>query len=83
MAVGAAILLPFAWRAGALRGLLAIRIDPSERVGGSRMIGLAVGAAGVVALLGLDIGGGLALLGAGMILAATGCYAYASMRASP
>jgi len=126
-ALGAAILLPFAWRAGALRGLparrrdllvlaltsvavpfmlitvgeqwvsssltailiavepmaiglLAIRIDPAERVGGSRMIGLAVGAAGVVALLGLDIGGGLALLGAVMILAATGCYAYASMQ---
>jgi drug/metabolite transporter (DMT)-like permease len=126
-ALGAAILLPFAWRAGALRGvaarrrdllvlaltsvavpfmlitvgeqwvsssltailiavepmavgLLAIRLDASERVGGSRMIGLAVGGAGVVALLGLDVGGGLALLGAGMIIAATACYAYASMQ---
>jgi drug/metabolite transporter (DMT)-like permease len=126
-ALGAAILLPIAWRAGALRGLagrgrdvlvlaltsvtipfllitageqwvsssltailiavepmaiglLAIRIDASERVGGSRMVGLAIGATGVVALLGLDLAGGLALIGAAMILAATACYAYASMQ---
>jgi drug/metabolite transporter (DMT)-like permease len=92
-ALGAAILLPFAWRSGALRGvvarrrdllvlaltsvavpfmlitvgeqwvsssltailiavepmavgLLAIRLDASERVGGSRLIGLAVGPPG-------------------------------------
>lgn len=126
-ALGAAILLPIAWRAGALRslagrrrdvlvlaltsvtvpfllitageqwvsssltailiavepmaiGLLAIRIDASERVGGSRMVGLAIGATGVVALLGLDLGGGLGLIGAAMILAATASYAYASMQ---
>lgn len=125
--VGALILLPFAWRSGALAGLasrwrdlvvlsvaavavpfmlitlgerwvsssltailiavepmavglLAIRLDASERVTGPRLVGLAVGATGVVALLGLDVGGGLALVGAGLILAATGCYAYASLQ---
>jgi drug/metabolite transporter (DMT)-like permease len=60
--------------------LLALRIDSAERAGVARTAGLAVGGLGVVALLGLDLSGGLALLGAGMILVATCCYAYASMQ---
>lgn len=127
-ALAAAVLLPVAWRTGALRGLgrrrrdvvvlaltavtvpftliavgelwvsssmtailiaaepalvalLALRLDASERVSGPRVLGLGLGGLGVVALLGLDLaGGGPALLGAALILAATGCYAYASMQ---
>jgi drug/metabolite transporter (DMT)-like permease len=56
--------------------LLALRLDPSERVDSPRLLGLVVGIVGVVALLGLDVGGdALGLLGAGMVLAAALCYA--------
>jgi drug/metabolite transporter (DMT)-like permease len=49
--------------------LLALRFDPSERVGGRRLVGLLVGIAGVVALLGLDVAGDAqALLGAVAVL---------------
>ncbi len=123
VAIGAAILLPLAWRAGALRGLagrwraviafalveitgpfvliplgerwvssslaailiaavpltvalLAIRFAPSERPGGTRLVGLLIGLAGVVALLGIDVAGRpLELLGAACILGATLGYA--------
>jgi len=123
VAIGAALLLPIAWRLGymdELRGrakplvafaiaecalpwwliplgeqhvssslaailiaalplviaLLAIRFDQSERVGGSRLIGLFVGLAGVILLLGIEVAGSLdELLGAAAILGATFCYA--------
>jgi drug/metabolite transporter (DMT)-like permease len=125
IAVGAAVLLPFAWRAGLLRGLgrswrwvalwglceaivpfplvafgeqevsssltailiasapllvalFALRLDPAERAGGSRLAGLLVGLAGVVLLVGIDVAGDPAeLLGAGAILLATCGYALA------
>ncbi|HEU4655916.1 MAG TPA: DMT family transporter [Capillimicrobium sp.] len=125
IAVGALVLLPFAWRAGLLRGLrgrwgwvalwalcetavpfplvafgeqevsssltailiaaaplmvalFALRLDPSERAGGSRLAGLVLGLAGVVALVGIDVAGDSAeLLGAAAILLATAGYALA------
>ena len=40
-----------------LVALFALRFDPSERVGGLRLVGLLIGMVGVVALLGLDVGG--------------------------
>src|SRR5262249_26207586 len=59
-----------------LVALLALRLDVTERVNRTRLVGLLLGIAGVGALLGLDVGGDrLALLGAGMVLAATACYA--------
>lgn len=59
-----------------LVALFALRFDPGERVGGSRLIGLLLGLGGVAALLGLDIGGDPhALLGAGLVLFATAGYA--------
>lgn len=55
--------------------VLAIRLAPSERVGGLRLVGLVVGLVGVALLLGLDVGGdSTAMLGAAMVLAATVCY---------
>jgi drug/metabolite transporter (DMT)-like permease len=124
--IGVALLLPIAWRAGALRGLrsrrrwlltftvteitipwvlipageqwvssslaailigavpltvglLAIRLDPSERQTGMRLVGLLIGLAGVVALVGIDVAGRpLELLGAACILVATLGYALAT-----
>jgi len=59
-----------------LIALLAIRYDQSERVGGSRLVGLLIGLAGVVLLLGIEVAGSTdELLGAGAILLATLCYA--------
>jgi drug/metabolite transporter (DMT)-like permease len=56
--------------------LLALRFDHSERVGGSRLVGLFVGLAGVVVLLGIDVAGRASeLLGAAFVLGATLCYA--------
>ena len=123
VAIGAAILLPLAWRSGALRGLrarwravlafalvettgpfvliplgerwlssslaailiaavpltvalLAIRFAPDERPSGLRLVGLLIGLAGVVALVGLDVAGRpLELLGAACLLGATLGYA--------
>src|ERR687890_2769879 len=38
--------------------LLALRFDPAERATGSRLVGVIVGLAGVVALGGIDVAGG-------------------------
>ncbi|MDQ2675716.1 MAG: DMT family transporter [Actinomycetota bacterium] len=123
VAVGAAILLPIAWKLGYLEGLrakakplvafaivecalpwwliplgqrevssslaailiaslpiltaiIALRIDPDERVSGFRLVGLLVGITGVVLLLGLDVAGRPGeILGSIAILIATTCYA--------
>ncbi|HTK10901.1 MAG TPA: DMT family transporter [Ktedonobacteraceae bacterium] len=63
-----------------LVALFALRLDPSERVSGMRLVGLFIGMGGVVALLGLDAGGdGQKLLGAGFVLLATMCYAISAL----
>ncbi|HEX5924813.1 MAG TPA: DMT family transporter [Baekduia sp.] len=60
--------------------LLAIRFDRSERATGTRAFGLAIGFAGVVALVGLDVSGSSEeLLGALMILLAAVGYAAGPM----
>jgi drug/metabolite transporter (DMT)-like permease len=60
--------------------LLALRFDPAERVGGTRLLGLVVGIGGVAALLGVDIGGNPAqLFGAAMVLLATLSYATSTL----
>jgi drug/metabolite transporter (DMT)-like permease len=60
--------------------LLALRFDAGERVSGLRLVGLLIGLAGVVTLLGLDLGGSASeLMGAGMVLLATLCYAGGAM----
>jgi drug/metabolite transporter (DMT)-like permease len=127
VAIAAVLLLPLAWRAGALRGLtgrwralaafavveivvpfpligageqrvsssltavliatvplivalLARWLDPAERAGGSRLVGLLVGLAGVVLLLGVDVAGRLdELVGAAMVLLAAVGYAVGPM----
>jgi drug/metabolite transporter (DMT)-like permease len=59
-----------------LIALLAIRYDQNERVRGSRLVGLFIGLAGVVLLLGIEVAGAPEeLLGAAAILGATLCYA--------
>ena len=59
-----------------LVALLALRFDPSERATGRRAIGLAIGFAGVVALVGLDVSGNSdELIGALAILLAAVGYA--------
>jgi len=56
--------------------LMALRVDPDERAEGSRLVGLVVGFAGVVVLLGLDVAGRPGeLLGALAILVAAVGYA--------
>jgi len=56
--------------------LLAIWLDREERSTGLRLVGVVTGFAGVVALLGLDLGGsGAALLGAAAVLLAGFGYA--------
>jgi drug/metabolite transporter (DMT)-like permease len=127
VALGAAVLMALAWRAGALgtlRGrwrwialyalfeivvpfpliaageqhvasslaaiivaaaplfvaLLALRFDAEERATGTRLAGLLLGLAGVVALVGIDVAGrGDELLGALAILVAAFCYAVGPM----
>ena len=60
--------------------LFAIRFDPSERVNGLRLIGLLIGMAGVVVLLGLDVGGDeQRLLGAVLVLLAAAGYAASAL----
>jgi drug/metabolite transporter (DMT)-like permease len=60
--------------------LLAIRFEPSERASGRRALGLLIGFAGVVALVGLDVSGnGSELLGALAILLAAVGYAAGPM----
>ena len=60
--------------------VLALRFDDSERVNGLRLIGLVIGLAGVVALVGIDVAGQSdELLGALAILLAALCYAIGPM----
>jgi drug/metabolite transporter (DMT)-like permease len=60
--------------------LFAIPFDPSERVNGLRLIGLLVGMAGVVTLLGLDVGGDAQrLFGAALVLLASAGYAASAL----
>jgi len=60
--------------------LLALRFDPTERAGGFRLVGLVVGLAGIVALVGIDVAGSTSeLLGAAAVLGAALCYAVGSM----
>ncbi|MQA74864.1 MAG: EamA family transporter [Solirubrobacterales bacterium] len=60
--------------------VLALRFDHDERATGSRLVGLVVGFAGVVALVGLDVAGNAdELLGAGAILLAALGYAIGPM----
>ena len=60
--------------------LMALRVDPDERAEGSRLVGLLVGFAGVVVLLGLDVAGRPGeLLGALAILLAAVGYAAGPM----
>jgi drug/metabolite transporter (DMT)-like permease len=63
-----------------LIALLALRFDPAERATGSRLVGLIVGLAGVVALMGIEVAGRPdELLGAGAILLAAVGYAIGPM----
>jgi len=60
--------------------LLALRFDHSERVGGRRLVGLLIGFAGVVALVGIDVAGNSAeLRGVGLVLIAAVGYAAGGM----
>ena len=60
--------------------LLALRFDASERVSGLRLVGLVVGLAGVVALMGVDVAGEPdELFGAGAIMIAAVGYAAGPM----
>lgn len=60
--------------------LLALRFDPAERATGARLVGLVIGLAGVVALVGVDLAGRPEeLLGAGAILLAAVGYAAGPM----
>jgi drug/metabolite transporter (DMT)-like permease len=60
--------------------LLALRFDASERVGGSRLVGLFVGLTGVVALVGIDVAGRSdELIGALAVLGAAFGYAVGPM----
>src|SRR4051794_20298157 len=60
--------------------LLALRFDHAERVGGRRLVGLFIGLAGVVALVGIDIAGRTdELVGALAILGAAVGYAIGPM----
>jgi len=60
--------------------LFALPFDPGERVSGLRLIGLLIGMGGVVALLGLDVGGDeQRLLGAALVLLAATGYAASAL----
>lgn len=60
--------------------LLALRFDASERLSGRRLAGLLVGLAGVVALVGIDVGGqSQLLLGTAAVLVVALGYAAAPM----
>jgi drug/metabolite transporter (DMT)-like permease len=63
-----------------LVALLAIRFDESERVAGMRLVGLLIGFAGVIALVGIDVAGRTEeLLGALAVLGAALGYAIGPM----
>lgn len=60
--------------------VLAVRFDHTERVAGARLVGLLVGFAGVIALVGIDVAGNSwELLGTGAILLAAVGYAAGPM----
>ena len=60
--------------------LLALRFDHEERAGGARLVGLFVGFAGVIALVGIDVAGnGRELVGALAVLLAAVGYAIGPM----
>lgn len=59
-----------------LVAVLAVRLDPTQRVTRERLVGLLVGLAGVMALVGIDVAGRPEeMLGAGMVLLAALGYA--------
>jgi drug/metabolite transporter (DMT)-like permease len=59
-----------------LIALLSLRFEPTERIGGWRLVGLLVGLAGVAALVGVDVSGDSGeLLGVGAVLVAACGYA--------
>jgi len=63
-----------------LLALLSVRLSPADRPSGLRVLGLVIGLGGVVALLGIDVGGRPnEPLGAALVLAATLCYATAPL----
>jgi drug/metabolite transporter (DMT)-like permease len=63
-----------------LVALLALGFDKSERVNGSRLLGLLIGMVGLVVLLGFDVGGdGQQWLGAAFILLAATGYAIGAL----
>jgi drug/metabolite transporter (DMT)-like permease len=63
-----------------LVALLSIRLSPSDRPTGWRLVGLVVGLGGVVALLGIDVAGRPGeMLGAALVLVATLGYAIAPL----
>ena len=60
--------------------MIAIRYDASERASGIRLVGLLVGLAGVVALVGIDVAGKTdELIGTGLIVLAAAGYAVGPM----
>jgi drug/metabolite transporter (DMT)-like permease len=60
--------------------VIALRFDPAERATGRRLVGLVVGLAGVVALVGIDVAGdGRELVGVGFLLIAATGYAIGPM----
>src|SRR4051794_10443929 len=63
-----------------LVAILALRFDASQRVGGTRVVGLLVGIVGVGLVLGVQVAGDTdAIIGAGMVLLASLLYAIASL----
>ena len=52
--------------------LLALRIDPEERSEGTRLLGVAIGVAGVIAIFGLDLSGSGVLGGLAVVVAGVG-----------
>lgn len=63
-----------------LLALVSLWLSPADRPTGIRLVGLVIGLGGVVALLGIDVGGRPSeLLGAVLVLGATLCYATAPL----
>jgi drug/metabolite transporter (DMT)-like permease len=59
---------------------ISFRVSPADRPGGARVLGLVIGLAGVVALLGIDVAGNREeLWGSLIVLLATLCYAVAPL----
>ncbi len=66
-----------------LLALVSVWLSPADRPTGLRIVGLVIGLGGVVALLGLDVGGRPnELFGAALVLGATLCYATAPLMVS-